>query len=178
MHIDRTEDVVMLFMFFIVALTNGVLTSQLRNQKNKMSDKERRSDGFYNLLKELSSGKDLDNTIQKAIQQIQKTFKAESVIFFSSDHNKLNKEPHSASNFIPDEMEWFVAELAYVNKKETGKNTDTLSDANATYFPLHGNDKIFGVIGIRFKNEIEITPRESEFLAGYVKEITPFLGKH
>ena len=47
-------------------------------------------------------------------------------------------------------MEWFVAELAYNNKRETGKTTETLSDANAIYFPLGEIDQPFGVM--RHKN--------------------------
>lgn len=178
MHIDKTEDVVMLFMFFIVALINGVLTSQLRTQKNTMIEKERKSNAYYNLLKELSGGKELNDSVLRAVLQIKKTFNADSVIFFSSDHNKLNREPHQTSNYLPDEMEWFVAELAYVNKRQTGKNTDTLSDANATYFPLTGKEKVFGVIGIKFQSGFEITSSELEFLLSYVREITPFLERH
>ncbi|MGE5807409.1 MAG: DUF4118 domain-containing protein, partial [Ignavibacteria bacterium] len=60
MHIAKPEDVMMLFMFFIVATTNGVLTARLKAQKNDMIEKERRSNALYNLIKELSSAKDLN----------------------------------------------------------------------------------------------------------------------
>jgi len=178
MHIAKPEDVMTLFMFFIVAITNGVLTSQLKTQKNEMMEKERRSNAFYNLLKELSFGKDLDDVTVKAVQQISNTFGAESVIFFSSNHLKLNREPHPASSFNPDEMEWFVAELAYVNKKESGKTTSTLSDANAMYFPLKGTDHIFGVIGVRISDELDSESKEIEFIRNFVNEISIFLERH
>jgi two-component system sensor histidine kinase KdpD len=178
MHIAKPEDVMTLFMFFIVAITNGVLTSRLRTQKNEMTEKERRSNAFYNLLKALSVGKDLNDVTQKAIQQISNTFEAESVVFYSSTHNKINREPHPTSTFKPDEMEWFVAELSYVNKRETGKTTDTLSDANALYFPLMESDHLFGVIGVRINDNVDSESKELEFLRNFVKEITSFLERH
>ena len=178
MHIAKPEDVMTLFMFFIVAITNGVLTSQLKTQKNEMMEKERRSNAFYNLLKDLSLGKDLDDVTVKAVQQISNTFGTESVVFFSSNHLKLNREPHPASSFNPDEMEWFVAELAYVNKKESGKTTSTLSDANAMYFPLKGTDHIFGVMGVRISDDLDSESNEIEFLRNFVNEISIFLERH
>jgi len=178
MHIEKTEDVVTLFMFFIVAITNGVLTSQLKTQKNEMTEKERRSNAFYNLLKALSIGKDLNDVTQKAIQQISNTFEAESVVFYSSTHNKINRQPHPASTFKPDEMEWFVAELSFVNKRETGKTTDTLSDANAIYFPLGNAESIFGVIGVRVNDSLDSESKELEFLRTFIKDITLFLERH
>lgn len=178
MHIDKPEDVMMLFMFFIVAITNGVLTSRLRTQKNEMMEKERRSNAFYSLLKDLSTGKDLNDVTEKSVKQISYTFGAESVVFYSSDHSKLKREPHPASSFKPDEMEWFVAELAYVNKSESGKTTATLSDSNAMYFPLKGTDQIFGVIGVKINDDVESESKEIEFLRNFVNEIALFLERH
>lgn len=178
MHIDKTEDVVMLFMFFIVALTNGVLTSQLRTQKNVMMEKERRSNAFYNLLKNLSSSSNIDETTKETVSQINKTFDKEAVVFYSNDHKKLNRDPHPASVFNPDEMDWFVAELAYINKRETGKATETLSDSSVMYFPLIREDHVLGVLGIRFNENFEPETKEIEFMRSFVKEIAPFLEKH
>jgi two-component system sensor histidine kinase KdpD len=178
MHIEKTEDVVTLFMFFIVAITNGVLTSQLKTQKNEMMEKERRSNAFYNLLKELSTGKDINEVCKKVVEQVNNVFEAESVIFFSTNHKKLNRASHPASTFKTDEMEWFVAELAYNNKRETGKTTETLSDANAIYFPLGGIDQPFGVCGVKINDMINAESKEMEFLRSYVKEISNFLEKH
>lgn len=178
MHIAKSEDVMTLFMFFIVAITNGVLTSRLRTKKNEMMERERRSNAFYNLLKELSVGKDLNDVTQKAIQQISNTFEAESVIFYAKTNNKINRESHPSSTFKPDEMEWFVAELSFVNKRETGKTTDTLPDANAIYFPLMESEHIYGVIGIRINDDIDSESKEIEFLRNFVKEITLFLNRH
>ncbi len=178
MHIARTEDVVMLFMFFIVAVTNGVLTARLKVQKNNMIEKERRSNAFYNLVKKLADGKDLNDVSQKSIKQIFDVFGFESVIFFSPGYNKLSREPHPASNFKPDEMEWLAAEMSFIKKTEAGKTTPTLNDIDAVYFPLMKIDSVFGVIGVKINDDIKSDSAEKEFLSSFIKEISPFMEKH
>lgn len=177
LHIAKPEDVMMLCMFFIVAMTNGVLTARLKEQKNDMTAKERRSNALYNLLKDLSIGKDLNEVSEKTIKQIQNTFGFQSVLFYSTDYNKLNRNPHPSSSFIPDEMEWLAAELSFRDKTETGKATNILPDADAIYFPLIKNDFILGVLGVKINDEIKSNPVELQFLRIYVKDIIPFIEK-
>jgi K+-sensing histidine kinase KdpD len=77
----RCNNVVSLF---IIAITNGVLTARLNLQKNLIVSKERKSKAFYNLLKDLSFGKNLNDVTGRSVQQIFKVFGAESVVFYSS----------------------------------------------------------------------------------------------
>ena len=176
-HIDRTEDVMMLFMFFVVALTNGILTSRLKLQKNEMIGKERRSNALYNLLKILADGKDLNEVVTQSVQQILTVFGSESVIFFSADQNRLKRDAHPASNFFPDEMEWLAAETAYKNKTETGKTTNVLQSADAKYFPLTSKDSVFCVIGVKINDKRNPDSAEMEFLKSFIMEISHFFNK-
>jgi two-component system sensor histidine kinase KdpD len=178
MHIAKTEDVMTLFMFFIVAVTNGILTSQLREQKKNMTEKERRANILYNLLKDLSIVKSIDDVLKKFVLQVHKIFGSESVIFFPADQTMLKREPHPASNFIPDEMEWLAAEASFKDKTETGKSTNTVQGAEALYFPLMINDSVFCVIGIKINDELKADSAEMEFLRNFIKEITPFFERN
>jgi two-component system sensor histidine kinase KdpD len=178
LHITRTEDAMMLFLFFIIAITNGVLTARLKLQKNLIVSKERKSNAFYNLLKDLSFGKDLNDVTGRSVQQIFNVFGAESVVYYSSSKEKLNRDPHSASNYTPDDMDWFLAEICFVNKRESGKTTETMSDANAIYFPLIGSNLTFGVIGVKINDDVDSESEEMGFLRNFVKEITVFLEKY
>jgi two-component system sensor histidine kinase KdpD len=178
MHIDKTEDVVMLFMFFFVAVTNGVLTSRLKVQKNDMIEKEKKLNALYNLIKDLSQGKNLDEIFIRVVKQIKNTFESETVIFLSENENKVRREPHPASNFTPDEMEWLAAETSFKNKTETGKNTGSVEGTEARYFPLIANGTVLSVIGIKINEEIASGKKEMEFLRNYIKEIIPFIEKY
>jgi two-component system, OmpR family, sensor histidine kinase KdpD len=178
MYIAKTEDIVTLFMFFIVAVTNGVLTTRLKAQKTISNEKERKSNVLYNLLKDLSLGKDLDDILKKAVQQIQKVFGFESIIFFPEDHNKLKREPHPAGNFKSNEMEWLAAETSFKNKTEAGKNTGLIQGSEAIYFPLEINDSVLFVIGIKIDDSLKPDSPDMELLRSFIKEISSFIEQH
>ncbi len=178
MRIAKPEDAMMLFMFFIVAVTNGVLTSRLKTQKNLMTEKERKSNALYLLLKALSEGKNLDEILTNALQQIRNVFGFESVIIFPADQYKLEREPHIVGNFRFDELEWLAAESSFESKRETGKSTDTLQNVEARYYPLVYNDVVFCVIGIKISDELKSNLSEMEFLSHYIREISRFIIKY
>lgn len=54
-HIERTEDILMLGMFFIIALINGVLTTRVRKQERLARDREERTNALYQLNRDLSA---------------------------------------------------------------------------------------------------------------------------
>lgn len=51
-HIDNTEDVLMFFLYFVIALVNAVLTFKIRDAENKARDKEEKENTIklYNTL--------------------------------------------------------------------------------------------------------------------------------
>jgi two-component system, OmpR family, sensor histidine kinase KdpD len=175
MHIARTEDVVMLFLFFFVAVTNGVLTSRLKEQKNNIAEKERRFSTLYILLKDLSGAKDLKDTLSKIVNNIQKAFGYKTIIYFADNGEKLNEKPHNSSNFEPDSMEWLAAEAAFKEKTEAGKMTSLARGADAIYFPLMLNDSFLCVIGVKLSDELKYNMAEIEFLRNFIKELPQFI---
>ena len=178
MKIDKTEDGVMLLLFFIVALTNGVLTVKLEEHKNKMVEKDRKLNALYNLIKVLSVSNNLDEILSNAVGQIKNTFGFESVIYFPGNNNRLERTPHTATAFIPDDMEWLAAEIAYKEKIEAGKTTSIIQDAEAIYFPVEINDSVSCIIGVKISEDIKPGSPELEFLRSFIKEITPYFGKY
>jgi two-component system sensor histidine kinase KdpD len=55
LHIGQPEDLLMLIMFYIIALLNGILTSRIRRQEKKIRIREERTHALYQLTKELTS---------------------------------------------------------------------------------------------------------------------------
>lgn len=177
MRIAKPEDAMMLFMFFIVAVTNGVLTSRLKTQKNLMTEKERKSNARYLLLKALSEGKNLDELLTNAVQQIRNVFGFESVVIFPADQHELKREPRTVGNFRFDELEWLAAQSSFESRRETGKSTDTLQNVEAKYFPLMIKDSVFCVIGVKISDDLKLDLSEMKFLRLFIDEISPFLEK-
>jgi len=170
-------DVITLCMFFMVALTNGVLTARLKVQRNEMIEKERKYSALYKFVKDLSEAKNLDDIIRKSIMQIQNIFGFKSVVFLPEDKDKLQKNHHKASNFSPDEMEWLAAETAFKQKSEAGKGTDSLGGAEALYFPMILGRSIIYVLGVKIEDGYKLSLREKEFLRSFIEEVIPFIEK-
>ena len=178
LHIDSTEDGVMLFMFFIVALTNGILTSQLRTQKKQALDKEKQLNSQLDLWKELSFSADLDSALNKIVDRIFRTFGTKSVVYLPENEDKINRTPHPASNFKPDEMGWLAALTTFKEKNEVGKSTDSMYGTEAIYFPIKDNGSVICVIGIKINDEIKFNPDDMEFLREFVKDCGAFVKKY
>lgn len=178
MHIAKTEDAVMLFMFFIVAVTNVVVASRLNAQKTEILKKERRLKALYNLIKELARSGSTDEILQVTVDQLAAVYGFETVIFFPENQGQLSRKPHTAGNFIPDEMEWLAAEAAFKSKTEGGSTTNLVSNAEAFYYPvLSRKNEVICMIGIKISEAVKSDREEMIFLRKFIDEIKPFLEK-
>jgi two-component system, OmpR family, sensor histidine kinase KdpD len=177
MHIADTEDAVMLFMFFIVALTNGVLTSRLKSQKDKWRKKEYRAASLYGLLKSLANQDTIEKTCEVLVSQISKTFKGKAIIYFPENLNKIKRDPEPCSNFKPDEMEWLAAEAAFAEKKEAGRYTDNMNVVSALYYPVVSNDSALCVIGVSVDLADKNKDEQISFLREYLDEASFYIKK-
>ena len=177
MKIDKAEDVVMLVMFFIVAITNGILTAKLKAKDKKMLEKERNLKTLYNFVKHLSISDNLDEVLLITVENIKSNFGLESIIFLPEDEYKLKRIPHPASSYVPDEIEWLLAENCYKYKEEINKTTTVKNYANTIYFPIEVKGAVFCILGLKINSDNNIPEREIDFLRVYIKEIIPFLEK-
>ena len=176
MHIAKTEDVVMLFMFFIVATTNGVLATKVNTQKYEMLVRERKLTAFFELVKELATAKNSNEFFSKAALRIKKVFGSEAVFFFPESSDRLSRITYPAENYDGDELEWLAAEASFKLKAPAGKTTDSVSNAEAIYFPVINNEGVVvNVIGIKIGDELKSDKGELEFLKDYVDELKMFL---
>ena len=70
----------MLIMFFIIALLSGVLTSRIKRQEMKIRIREERTNALYQLTRELSTATGIDEVINIAKNDIKKYFNLNSQI--------------------------------------------------------------------------------------------------
>ncbi len=176
MHIAKPEDVMMLLMFLVVALTNGVLTAKLNVYKYDLLKVERRWKSLYSLVKELSGSKDTNEVLEIAVKNIEKIFHLETVIFLNNGEMQLSRTPHPSGSFIPDEMEWLAAEAAFKQKSSGGSTTDLVGNADAYYYPvIDKGGTVVCMIGIKLNEEIKKDKEEMKFLRDFIDEITTFV---
>lgn len=170
LHIDKPLDVLMLIMFFIIALLNGILTSRVRRQELKIRIREERTNALYQLTKDLTVISGLDEVTKVASSYIQKYFKLDCFIFIKNDTDTLEYQSKggSVNNFSENDMS--IANWVFKNSIKAGKNTDTLPSSEYSFFPLMGNNSTIGVIA--FRQLRVFTFGEEQFWEACLSQIT------
>lgn len=170
LYINNPIDVLMLIMFFIIAILNGILTSRVRRQELKIRVREERTNALYQLTKDLTAITGLDEVTKVASNYIQKYFKLDCSIFIKNDSGKLEYQSKDGSVNTLSENDLSIASWVLKNSIKAGKNTDTLPSSDYTFFPLMGNNSTIGVIA--FKQLKVFTFGEEQFWEACLSQIT------
>ena len=170
LHVDKTEDMLMLIMFFIIALLSGVLTSRVRRQEKKIRIREERTNALYQLTRELSIATGIEGVINIAKNDIKKYFNLKSRILLKNDTNQLDYVTKDDTNIILSRNDMSVAEWTFQHSTKAGKHTDTLPSCDYTFYPLKGNQMNLGVIAIQQTNVF--TQGEEQFWEAFISQIS------
>jgi two-component system sensor histidine kinase KdpD len=170
LHIDKPIDVLMLVMFFIIALLNGVLTSRIRGQEKRIRVREERTHALYQLAKDLSIITGYEEITKMAIGYIHKFFRLDCSIIIKNEQNQLNSWVQSESRLSLSENEFSIAAWVYKNAYKAGRFTDTLPSTDYTFYPLQGNSGNMGVIAV--KHELNFTFGEEQFWEAFLSQIS------
>jgi two-component system, OmpR family, sensor histidine kinase KdpD len=169
-HINETVDMLMLFMFFIIALINGTLTSRVRRQEKKIRIREERTNALYQLTKELSMASGLDEVSGIAVKYIQKYFILDCAIILKNDQNQLSTQIQHETKIQLSDNEFSIASWVFRHSAKAGKHTDTLPSTDYTFYPLIGNTENMGVLIVRHSNIF--TQGELQFWDAFISQIS------
>lgn len=147
-HIADTLDILMLFMFFVIALLNGVLTSRVRRQEKRIRIREERTNALYQLTKNLSAASGNDEVSIITRNFIEKHFSLEPIIFVKNDLNELVQDGGTSSGTL-GENELSKVDWVFKNSLKAGKYSETLPSGEHTIYPLKGNAGTIGVIVVK-----------------------------
>ena len=170
LHIEEPVDLLMLIMFFIIALLNGILTSRVRRQEKKIRVREERTHALYQLTKDLTLASGMDEVSGIASRYIQKYFKLDSAIILKNDFDRLDSQSNSDSKIKLSENELSVATWVFKHSAKAGKHTDTLPSAEYTFYPLTGNTENIGVISVN--QSTLFTQGEEQFWEAFLSQIS------
>jgi two-component system sensor histidine kinase KdpD len=170
LHVEKPEDMLMLAMFFIIALLNGVLTSRVKRQEMKIRIREERTHALYQLAKELSTTSGIEDVLTLAVRDIQKYFNMGSAVFLKDEANQLEKQIRHKTSLVFSESELSVADWTFRHSTKAGKYTDTLPSGNYTFYPLKGNNDNMGVIAVQHLKVF--TQGEEQFWEGFLPQVS------
>lgn len=160
LHIERPEDVLMLIMYFIIVILNGILTSRVRRQEKMTREREERTRALYQLTRELSSASGIEEVLKVSIKDIKKFFKIAGAIILNNGPKELEKEIRHETELSLTENEMSIASWTFHHSRNAGKYTDTLPSTPYTFYPITGSRHNLGVMAVRqhlaFKGDEEI----------------------
>ncbi len=170
LHVDKPEDMLMLIMFFIIALLNGVLTSVIRKQEKKIRIREEHTNALFQLTKELSTANDMEHILDIAKNLIKRYFNFECFILLKNEMEQLDYERVSAIHSVLSDNDKSVATWAFQHASKAGRYTDTLPSSAYTFYPLKGNQMNLGTIAVQQSKML--TPNEEQFFEAIISQIS------
>ncbi|HBL73746.1 MAG: two-component sensor histidine kinase [Bacteroidetes bacterium GWF2_42_66] len=170
LHIEKPLDLLMLAMFFFIALLNGILTSRVRRQEKKIRIREERTNALYQLIKELSTISGYKEVTHVATHYIRKYFQLDCTILIKNELNQLEIQGEADLKDQLSENAISVVNWVFKNSAKAGKYTSTLPSGDYTYYPLKGSSGNMGVIVV--KHPIVFTYGEEQFWDAYLSHIS------
>ena len=147
--ISHPSDVMMVLLFFMVALASGILTLRVRIKETVVRRREFQTSNLYSFVNKLAATEGINDIARAGIENLSTVFKTTVALFLPGEDAAIAKAIHPSSTFSPEsEKELSVAEWVFANRKPAGRGTSTLPFAAAVYFPLVIHDSCIGVAGL------------------------------
>lgn len=152
--IGSVEDRLLFGLYFVIAVALGILTSRIRFRERAVRSREERTAALYDLARELSDARTVDEVVGCGVKHIGALFNADVAIMLTEEqhgkpHERLQEKAHPASTFNPDAKERGVAEWVFRNVRAAGRFTSTLPSSSAHYLPLAVPRACVGVVGVK-----------------------------
>jgi two-component system sensor histidine kinase KdpD len=139
----------MLAMFFAVALSMGHLTSRLRKREIAEHRRQIETEALLRVTQSAALDPSVGKGLAEALKIINSVVAAETALIVRRADHSFPHEADPASTFVPGEREFGVAAWAFANKQTAGRHTDTLPESEAIWFPLQTATSLMGVLGIK-----------------------------
>jgi two-component system sensor histidine kinase KdpD len=177
-HIARTEDWLILGMYFIIAVVTGTFTTKIRRKEEAVRKREERAVALYTVSRALASADSVDAIGRIAVEQIGRFFDADVALVLrqASGREALCREAwcwsrHPESTLRLGGKEEQVVRWVAENRKPAGKFTDNLPLFPAHYQPLMTSRDTYGVVGVQFRKTQVFTLDHESLLDSFVGQI-------
>jgi two-component system, OmpR family, sensor histidine kinase KdpD len=176
LHVEQPEDMAMLAMFFVVALSMGQLTARLKMRERAERERQRHTDALLRVTQKAALHPEADKGLEAALRVVESILDGQVSLLLRQDDHSLGRGPHPASAFAPEDSEFAVAAWAFANHQAAGRFTDTLPSAAATWFPLQTATSTMGALGLK-RSSGSLTFTERQAAEAFVLQLALVLEK-
>jgi K+-sensing histidine kinase KdpD len=173
LRIGSFEDTMMYIMYFVIATVSSYLISRIRMQQLALDQKEKRTSALYNLTRDLSAARSLDDVTESSVKRLKEIFQADSIFIYTENDNTLSKKPHRLSSIEIDEGEWNYAQMVFLSSIKSGRFTESLSDISPfTYYPLITKERKLGIVGLFFPENTSYDKETDSLVIAFLTQIS------
>jgi len=175
-RITHLEDAMLFGMYFVAALVLGHLTTRIRAQETTERERDRRATALYLLTRELNESKDLDQMIERIVQQLESCFQGEVAVLLPAANNNL--QAHNRSSFQVSEEEKGAVQRAWELRQHAKKKSGNSPGVASIYTPLTTSSGAVGVLGLRVNSSPGLTSQQENLLDAFSQPIAMALDRH
>ena len=146
--IAKTEDYLMLGLYFLVAITSGWMTGALRANERMLVVRERRMSLLSDLASELAGSSGVGVIVTKGVGFLERAFDAQALVILDDGDGRLKNEPEGGWAAL-DEKAMSAARYAYSSGRSAGRYTGTLPVVEWHFAPMDTPQGRIGVVGLR-----------------------------
>jgi two-component system, OmpR family, sensor histidine kinase KdpD len=145
-NISEKEDFIMCAMYFVAAITTGMLTNRIRSSERLLRERDERMTLLYEIVSDIVKAAGRTEFVISISARVGKILNGKCTVLLRNHSGVLEAVDPNSQLVITSEKELAVATWAYQSNKRAGWSTDTLSEAEALYVPLKGKDRPIGVL--------------------------------
>jgi len=146
--ISRTEDVLMLALYFFVAICSGWMTARLRASERLLAAREARLGRLSSLAHLLAGARTMGEIVSSSAAAIEEACDVEAIVMLRQKGGAL--KPEAESGWEPlDENARSSAALCLAEGRATGRFTEVLPASEWHFVALEGPRCRLGVVGVR-----------------------------
>lgn len=177
--ISNTEDILMCFSFFVVALITGFLTNRTRYHESVIREREERTNVLYEILQDIAAASEKSEFLNKTTARVGNLLDADCGVILKSAAGILEfdeSKPYYVQLSVKD---CAVAQWCFEHDKAAGWSTETLSQSEALFLPLKGDSETVGVFVFKPKRIVRKLGLEKEtLLISVVRQLGVSIQRH
>lgn len=168
-QVNHVEDVMLMAMYFVVALALGQLTARIRTQEAGERQRESRATTLYLFTRDLANATTVAQIIPRVVDQIGRSFDAEVAVLLPDASGQLAAQP--GGSLERSESNRAAAAWAFERRQPAGQFTGNLPAADALFLPLESGGGALGVIGLRLRQSVPLTLHQQNLLDALNQQI-------
>lgn len=169
-HIEKTDDILIFGLFFIIALVNGVLTTRVRRQEQISREREKRTNALFQLTRELSKASGIEEVLQVASKEINAHFGTNPVFLLQDGKNSLDPNYWSTDNQKLSDFEFHLALWVFEQNRGSRPSSNQPDTVKYTFHPLSGTRLHPGVIAVNRK--LPFFPEQESYWDAFLVQIS------